>query len=76
MADASLATEVGRQVFPDEEAEVISTLVERDSPYYRASVSHEAVDGLNRFCLARNLMSKPVEYAQLIATSVQKYWER
>jgi ABC-type nitrate/sulfonate/bicarbonate transport system substrate-binding protein len=75
MAEPSLATRVGRQVFPEEEAEIISTLVERDAPFYQANVSQDAVDGLSKFCLARALTTRPVSYDQLVATPLQKYWQ-
>jgi ABC-type nitrate/sulfonate/bicarbonate transport system substrate-binding protein len=73
-AEPSLATKVGREVFPDQEAEVIATLVERDAPFYQAGISHEAVDGLNRFCVARQLMTQAMPYDQLIATQFRPLW--
>jgi ABC-type nitrate/sulfonate/bicarbonate transport system substrate-binding protein len=73
-AEPSLATKVGREVFPDQEAEVIATLVERDAPFYQAGISHEAVDGLNRFCVARQLMTQAMPYDQLIATQLRPLW--
>ena len=52
VADPSLAGKVGRKVFPSEEAELIATVVERDTPFYDAHISQQAVDGLNKFCVA------------------------
>src|SRR5262249_45274922 len=54
-AEPSLATRVGREVFPAEEAEIIATLVERDAPFYQSNISQQAVEGLNKFLLARRL---------------------
>ena len=73
-SDPSLATEVGRKVFPAEEADIIATLVERDAPFYDANVSHEAIDGLNKFCVTRGLMSRPVAYDELVATQFRDLW--
>ncbi len=73
-AEPSLATKVGREIFPEEEAEIIATLVERDAPYYQATISQEAADGLNKFCTTRGLTTKSVPYDQLVATHLQKYW--
>jgi ABC-type nitrate/sulfonate/bicarbonate transport system substrate-binding protein len=72
--DPSLATEVGRKVFPEEEADIIATLVTRDAPFYDANVSQEAIEGLNKFCVARGLMSKPVPYEKLVATQFSSLW--
>jgi ABC-type nitrate/sulfonate/bicarbonate transport system substrate-binding protein len=73
-AEPSLATRVGREIFPEEEADIIATLVERDSPFYQGNISPEAVAGLNRFCVARGLMEKPVPYDQLVATQFSMHW--
>jgi ABC-type nitrate/sulfonate/bicarbonate transport system substrate-binding protein len=73
-ADPSLAAQVGKQVFPQEETELITGLVERDAPFYDADISQEAVAGLNRFCVARGLLSKPVPYDQMVATEFRDLW--
>jgi ABC-type nitrate/sulfonate/bicarbonate transport system substrate-binding protein len=73
-AEPLLATKVGREIFPDQEAEMIATLVERDAPFYHAGIPHEAVDGLNKFCVARRLIAEAVPYDQLIATQLRPLW--
>lgn len=73
-AEPALATKVGREVFPQEEAEIITTLVERDAPFYQSNISHQAIDGLNKFLLARRLMAEPVLYDQLVATQFRQFW--
>jgi NitT/TauT family transport system substrate-binding protein len=70
----ALATEAGKKVFPPEEAEIIATLVERDAPFYDAVVTREAIDGLNKFCVARGLIEKPVAYDQLVASQFSSLW--
>jgi ABC-type nitrate/sulfonate/bicarbonate transport system substrate-binding protein len=73
-ADPSLAAQVGKQMFPQEEAELIASLVERDAPFYDAYISREAVDGLNKFCRASGLLSKPVSYDEMVATQFRDLW--
>jgi ABC-type nitrate/sulfonate/bicarbonate transport system substrate-binding protein len=73
-ADPSLATEVGREMFPEEEAEIIADLVVRDAPFYDAEITPEAIDGLNKFCLASGQTTKPVPYDQLVATQFRHLW--
>jgi NitT/TauT family transport system substrate-binding protein len=73
-ADPSLARKVGDEVFPAEEAELITLLVERDAPYYQADISHEAVDGLNRFCVTSGLLRAQVPYEMMVATQFKSLW--
>ena len=74
-ADPSLATRVGKELFPPDEAELIAGLIERDAPFYDARITAEAVDGLNKFALANGLSREPVSYEQLVATQFQNLWE-
>jgi NitT/TauT family transport system substrate-binding protein len=73
-ADPSLAKKVGDDVFPGEEAELITGLVERDAPYYDATITPEAVDGLNKFCVRRGLLTRPVPYEDLVAVQYRDLW--
>src|SRR6516165_7420709 len=45
--DVSLATRVGRNLFPPEQAELIADLIRRDLPYYDTTFSGEFVAGMN-----------------------------
>jgi ABC-type nitrate/sulfonate/bicarbonate transport system substrate-binding protein len=51
--DPSLATRVGKALFPPAEAALIADVVARDLPYYDPTISEAAVDGLNRFSQER-----------------------
>jgi NitT/TauT family transport system substrate-binding protein len=76
-ADPSLATRVGIQLFPAEEASLIGDLVARDAPFYDVNISLEAVDGLNRFAKANGLISEPVPYEQLVAPPfIRQLWNK
>jgi ABC-type nitrate/sulfonate/bicarbonate transport system substrate-binding protein len=73
-ADPSLATKVGEHLFPPEETSIIGDLVARDAPFYDASISPEAVAGVNRFAQKIGLLSKPLPYDQVVATQFQPLW--
>lgn len=72
--DPSLATEVGRRLFPAAEAEIISALIERDLPFYDPAIPERAVEGLNRFAQDTGLLSGPVRYGQVVATQFSNIW--
>ena len=74
VADPSLAEKVGRNMFPSEEAELIATVVARDTPFYGAQISQQAVDGLNNFCVAAGLLSEPVSYDGMVASQLAPLW--
>jgi len=72
--DISLATEVGRKLFPEEAADLIADIIARDLPFYDASISSEFVAGMNQFQKDVGLVSKTVSYEQVVATQVNEYW--
>src|SRR3954469_15301952 len=47
--DPTLATGIGRKLFPPWEAELIAELIRRDLPYYDPTISPAFVEGMNRF---------------------------
>jgi NitT/TauT family transport system substrate-binding protein len=73
-ADASLAEEVGRRLFPPDEAALIAGLIARDAPLYDAKISPQAVDGLNNFARASGLIAAPVPYERLVAAQFRHLW--
>jgi NitT/TauT family transport system substrate-binding protein len=73
-ADISLATKVGRALFPPAEAELIAATVERDLPYYSATITEEAVIGLNRFASAIGLLHSAPPFKLVVATQFRKLW--
>jgi ABC-type nitrate/sulfonate/bicarbonate transport system substrate-binding protein len=74
-ADVSLATEVGRKLFPADAAELIADIVERDLPFYDASISPEFVAGMNQFQKDVGLVTKTVTYEQVVATQFSANWD-
>ena len=74
-SDPSLATQIGRRLFPPVEAEIIAKLIERDAPFYDATISKEAVITLNQFAQNVVLLSGPVPYEQVVATQFAPLWK-
>jgi ABC-type nitrate/sulfonate/bicarbonate transport system substrate-binding protein len=74
-ADPSLSTAVAERLFPSEEVPLIAGLIARDTPFYDASISPEAVEGLNKFAMASGLTPAPVAYEQLVATQFRNLWK-
>lgn len=73
-ADPSLAKQVGDELFPGDEAELMPALIARDAPFYQARITPEAVDGLNRFAIANKLIEQPLAYDQLVASQFSELW--
>jgi NitT/TauT family transport system substrate-binding protein len=65
--DVSLATTVGRKLFPPSEAELIADLIRRDLPYYDPAISPEFVAGMNRFARDVGILSGDVPYDAIVA---------
>ena len=74
IADPSLAAGVGERWFPPDEAPLIAELIRRDTPFYQAGISREAVDGLMKFAIGIGLVSEPVPYERLVATQFRDLW--
>ena len=72
--DLSLATKVGRKLFPAEEAELIADVVERDLPFYSTAISPEFVTGMNKFQKDVGLVNGDFAYDQVGASEFSVYW--
>jgi len=76
-ADPSLASKVGKRLFPSSEASLIAGLVAKDAPFYDAHISPEAIEGLNKFAKANGLISEPVPYDHLVAPDfIRQLWNK
>jgi NitT/TauT family transport system substrate-binding protein len=73
-ADPSLATGIAERLFPAEEVPLIAGLIARDAPFYDATITVEAIDGLNKFAKAAGLISETVPYDRLVATQFSQMW--
>lgn len=66
-SDVTLATGIGRKLFPPYEAELIAELIRRDLPYYDTTITREFVTGMNRFACDLGLLSRAVPWEQIVA---------
>jgi len=73
-ADPALAKQVGDELFPGAEADMIPILVGRDAPFYDATITPEAVGGLNTFAMANGLLATPLAYDQIVAAQFKDIW--
>ena len=73
--DVSLATKVGRKLFPAAEAELIADVVARDLPYYDATVSREFVSGMMEFQINQGLIEKAAPWEEAVATQFSGLWK-
>ena len=73
--DVSLATAVGRKLFPAAEAELIADVVARDLPYYTPTITDEALAGLIGFSQATNLLKGSPPREQMVATQFSHLWK-
>jgi ABC-type nitrate/sulfonate/bicarbonate transport system substrate-binding protein len=74
-ADPSLATGIGRKLFPPSEAELIAELIRRDLPYYDASISPQFVAGMNQFARDLGILKGDVPYEGVVATQFSPLWQ-
>lgn len=73
-ADITLATKVGQKLFPPSEAELIADVVERDLPYYDATISEDFVGGMNQFLRDMGMLGGAVPYGDVVATQFGDLW--
>lgn len=72
--DPTLATRVGKALFPEMEAGLIATLIDRDGPFYRPEISAEAVSGLAGFARATALTTRALSYGDVVADGMSELW--
>lgn len=73
-ADKNRATEVGRKLFPEQEAGLIAQVVERDFPFYDARITPEFVAGMNAFARDCGVLKGDPGYEQVVATQFKDLW--
>jgi NitT/TauT family transport system substrate-binding protein len=73
--DVTLAAEVGRRLFPSEEAALIVDLVRRDLPYYDAAISQESVAAMTRFSRDAGILARHPEYEEVVAHHLAPLWK-
>jgi ABC-type nitrate/sulfonate/bicarbonate transport system substrate-binding protein len=73
-ADVTLATKIGRALFPPADAELIAATVERDLPFYDPAITELAITGVNRFATAIGLLDGPVPFEEVVALQFRNIW--
>ena len=73
--NVQLAAEVGRKLFPSEEAGLIADVVARDLPYYDAAISGTTIEGLSEFAKQAGLLSGRLTYDKAVATQFAPIWK-
>jgi NitT/TauT family transport system substrate-binding protein len=74
-ADVNRAAEVGRRLFPPQEAALIAELIRRDLPYYDPSISPSFVAGMNRFARDIGILQGEIPYEKVVATQFAGVWK-
>jgi NitT/TauT family transport system substrate-binding protein len=69
------ATEVGRKLFPPDEAQLIAELIRRDLPYYDASISSTFVAGMNQFSRDAGILAGDIPYEGIVAGQFSQFWK-
>ena len=73
--DPSLAMKSAEKLFPASETALIATLIERDLPFYDASISTDFVAGMNKFSRDIGIMNGDVPYEGVVATQFKNLWK-
>jgi ABC-type nitrate/sulfonate/bicarbonate transport system substrate-binding protein len=72
--DVSLATGVGRKLFPPSEAELLAELIRRDLPFYDAAISRAFVAGMNQFARDVGILTGDPPYEKVVARQFSHLW--
>ena len=72
--DPSLATGIGKKLFPPSEAELIAELIRRDGPYYDPTISREFVAGMCQFCRDVGILEGQPPYEGVVAAQFSHLW--
>jgi ABC-type nitrate/sulfonate/bicarbonate transport system substrate-binding protein len=62
------ATEVGRRLFPPDEAELVAELIRRDAPYYDPSIKPKTIQSVNTFARNMGILQGDVPFEEIVAT--------
>jgi len=65
-SDVTLATKIGRKLFPPTEAELIAELIRRDLPYYDTAIRRDFVAGMNQFARDVGILSGDVPFEKIV----------
>jgi NitT/TauT family transport system substrate-binding protein len=72
--NVALAADVGRMLFPEAEAGLITELIRRDLPFYDAEISEDFVIGMNQFAIDVGILDMPMPYEDVVALQFREHW--
>jgi ABC-type nitrate/sulfonate/bicarbonate transport system substrate-binding protein len=73
-AEPERAGEVGRKLFPPQEASLIAELIRRDLPFYDALISRDFVSSMNRFARELGILQGEIPYDKVVAARFAALW--
>jgi NitT/TauT family transport system substrate-binding protein len=73
--DVQLAGNVAAKLFPQDSSHIVE-LVRRDLPFYRSDLTHQFIEGMNRFARAINILDRDVPYSEVVAEQFSEYWHK
>lgn len=73
-ANVSRARTIGEKRFPPRETGLIAQIVQRDLPYYDATISEKSVAGVAGFARSLSILNENVEYSDVVATQFSELW--
>ena len=74
--DVSLAAEVGRRRFPEREAGLIAGIVQRDLPFYDATISEASFVSINAFAREMGVLDNGLSYQETVPVEFSNLWRR
>jgi NitT/TauT family transport system substrate-binding protein len=72
--NVGLARRVGRKLFPEAEAELITDLIARDLPFYSAGISRKDVERMIGFSQAAGILERHPDYEEVVSTRFEPLW--
>src|SRR5215470_7152942 len=72
--EPTLATGIGRKLFPPSEADLIAELIRRDGPYYDPAISPRFVAGMTQFARDVGILKGQPHYEQVVAAGFHQLW--
>jgi NitT/TauT family transport system substrate-binding protein len=72
--NVALARQIGRKLFPETEAELITDLIYRDLPFYSAAISRNEVEHMIEFSRAAGILKRHPDYEEVVATRFEPLW--
>jgi len=73
-ADVARVGEVGKKLFPPQEAALITELIRRDLPYYDATLTPDFIAGMAQCARQQGVLQGELPYERAVATQFAPLW--